>query len=202
MTHTIGRLIQACLDCGGVRHINGRGLCMPCYGRHRRAGTLSTFAASPRGVIRVRDWLATVAGVEGCWPWPGTKSQTTGYGTIQAAGHVLLVHRVAYQLLVGPIPAGLTLDHLCHNAAPVCSNDAACPHRACANPAHLEAVPSGVNTLRGHLISAVNARKTHCNVGHPLGGANLYTVPSNGFRQCRECKRAADRRRYWRMRAR
>lgn len=66
-----------------------------------------------------------------CWPWRGA-IQSKGYGMV---GH-RLVHRVVYELVHGPIPAGLTIDHLCRN-------------RACANPSHLEAVTMKVNYDRG-----------------------------------------------------
>jgi len=188
-----------CRDCRhSTRRVLGRGLCTVCYKRHRRDGSLEAYPRAIYGIERVRRWLATMETEQGCWPWPGSTSQ--GYGEIMDGGRRLLVHRVAYELLVGPIDAGLFIDHLCHNATHVCSDDVHCPHRACANPSHLEPVPSGVNTVRGHTITGRNARKTHCNGGHLLAGKNLYITPGTGFRQCRECKRATDRRLYWRAR--
>jgi len=78
-------------------------------------------------------------------------------------------------MLVGPIPAGLQLDHLCRN-------------RACVRPDHLEPVRSRENTLRGFGPSAINARKTVCAHGHPFDEANTGRSP-NGRRFCRECGR-------------
>jgi HNH endonuclease len=66
-----------------------------------------------------------------CWPWGGT-IQSKGYGLVGGR----LVHRVVYELVRGPIPAGLTIDHLCRN-------------RRCANPSHLEAVTMQENYRRG-----------------------------------------------------
>jgi HNH endonuclease len=103
---------------------------------------------------------------ETCWLWTACLN-SAGYGEFcDRRCRSRLAHRVAYELLVGPIPAGLTLDHLCrvHN---------------CINPAHLEAVTMRVNGLRGDSPPAMNARKTHCKRGHELG--------SN--RQCRVCIR-------------
>ncbi len=77
--------------------------------------------------------------------------------------------------LVGPIPDGLYVDHLCRTPA-------------CINPAHMELVTNGENVLRGVCPAALNARKTHCKRGHPLDGANLRILVSGG-RNCRECNR-------------
>jgi hypothetical protein len=54
-------------------------------------------------------------GAGGCWLWLRNKNNM-GYG-MAWNGKRILAHRMAYELLVGPIPEGLTLDHLCH---PLC----------------------------------------------------------------------------------
>lgn len=72
----------------------------------------------------------------GCWLWTGA-IQTRGYGSTGiGGGRTGLAHRVAYVALVGPIPQGLTLDHLCEV-------------KRCVNPAHLEPVTAAEN-LRRH----------------------------------------------------
>ena len=107
----------------------------------------------------------------GCWDW---QAATVGrdYGVMRIGGRRggnVYAHRIAYELFVGPIPAGLTIDHLCEN-------------RRCVNPSHMEPVTARENTLRGGSASAVNARKTHCPQGHP------YTnVDNRGGRCCRVC---------------
>lgn len=113
-----------------------------------------------------------------CWLWTGSHSRG-GYGQVQIGrrsknGHPspALAHRVAYELFVGPIPEGLTIDHLCRV-------------RHCVNPAHLEPVTRGENTLRGNGACAVNARKTHCKRGHLLDGDNVRLRPTG--RECRAC---------------
>lgn len=109
----------------------------------------------------------------GCWTIPGLKHNGQGYLRLGRDG--VMAHRVFYEDAKGPIPDGLTLDHLCRN-------------RACINPDHLEAVSNRVNVLRGDGSAARRARQTECVRGHALAGANLY-VTALGFRQCVECKR-------------
>lgn len=123
-------------------------------------------------------------GPDECWPWTGALSPK-GYGKFRGAdGRTKQAHRVAYELAVGPIPAGMTIDHV---------RSRGCIHRHCVNPAHLEPVTMGVNVLRGEGPSAQHARATHCPQGHAYSGKNLYVRPSNGGRECRTC-----RRNYWR----
>lgn len=94
-------------------------------------------------------------------------------------GKQRLVHRLAYAWLVGQIPAGLTLDHLCRNTV-------------CVNPLHLEPVTHRVNVLRGQSGVAANARKTGCPQGHPFDEINTYHY--RGQRHCRTCRAEANRR--------
>lgn len=88
----------------------------------------------------------------GCWEWAGARFVSTGYGMLNVRSSVdgkwrpTTAHRVAYELLVGDIPDGLVIDHLCRN-------------HACVNPAHLEAVPQQTNLLRGEHPSAIAARR-------------------------------------------
>lgn len=86
-------------------------------------------------------------GPDECWPWLGG-CQKNGYGQYGTKGE-RLVHRIAYEYLVGPIPEGLVLDHLCHTADPQCADNDKCPHRKCANPNHLEPVTRRENIRRG-----------------------------------------------------
>ena len=127
-----------------------------------------------------RFWSKVVK-TETCWIWKASLS-VGGYGKFALPSRKLIpAHRYAYETLVGPIPVGLQLDHLCRN-------------RACVNPSHLESVTARTNLLRGESLSAQNARKTHCRNGHPLIGDNLvpYSL-SRGQRRCLTCERAYDK---------
>ena len=118
-----------------------------------------------------------------CWEWTAAKS--TGAGVFRLNGANVLAHRFAYEQLVGPIPTGLVLDHLCRN-------------RACVRPDHLEPVTIGENVMRGEGACPRNARKTHCVRGHALSGSNIYESRlKHGHRICRVCasERAITRRR-------
>jgi hypothetical protein len=123
----------------------------------------------------------------GCWHWTGNVAKN-GYGRCRINNCEVSAHRLAYELLVGTIPAGLTIDHTCHNRDENCTAGTACLHRRCVNPSHLEAVPIKTNILRGKTAAGKNARKTACDKGHPLSGDNLYIAPS-GYRFCRICAR-------------
>lgn len=119
----------------------------------------------------------------GCRPWLGVVDPT-GYGQFSIGRRSLRAHRVAYELTFGPIPAGLTIDHVCHNGSG-CTLGKRCPHRRCVEATHLEAVPPGVNTRRGQGVAGINARKTECGkCGEVLKPAEL------GKRRCVPCRTA------------
>lgn len=109
----------------------------------------------------------------GCWNWTRYVMKT-GYCQIMVRGRKQYLHRVTYSTLVGPIPEGLQIDHLCRN-------------RTCCNPEHLEAVTGRVNILRSENFTAKRSRQTHCIHGHPFDEVNTYIAP-NGTRKCRTCR--------------
>jgi len=84
-----------------------------------------------------------------CWLWTGQRN-AQGYGTIYRDG-TKLAHREVYAYEVGPIPAGLALDHRCRR-------------RHCVNPLHLEPVKQSVNERRKFWRNRVKEKK--CQFGH------------------------------------
>lgn len=114
-----------------------------------------------------------------CLVWQGD-TVSGGYGRIRIENRQVLVHRAVYEYFHGPIPDGLTIDHV---------KARGCNFRACCNDAHLEVVTFRANVLRGSSFAAVHAQKTHCARGHLLNGDNL--VPwhrERGRRACRTCR--------------
>jgi len=137
---------------------------------------------------QMRFWRL-VSKTESCWLWTGGKTQgAQGYGCFQVNHVNYRAHRLAYELLRGPIPIGLQLDHLCRNPS-------------CVNPDHLEPVTARENTLRGIGPSAVVYRTRVCMNGHDLNSSPVYTWPS-GKRVCILCRRAARMARYYKAKAR
>lgn len=149
-----------------------------------------------------------------CWEWRGALNN--GYGWLSIDGVSQYAHRRSFVENVGPVPDGLTIDHLCKN-------------RKCVNPTHMEPVTLGQNTrrrfpsyvgnddmskcIRGHdLTPGLNYCRTcafgdgarpyrgpqrdltHCPHGHEYSGTNLI-FNKNGHRVCRKCKAADHQRR-------
>jgi hypothetical protein len=116
-------------------------------------------------------------GPDECWPWTGAV-QSRGYGIFRVDPETLvLAHRLAYELAVGPIADGLDIDHV---------HDRGCTTTLCCNWGHLEPVTNAENHRRG-----AHARKTHCPKGHPYAGENLR-VDKRGSRHCRTCQRESN----------
>ncbi len=120
----------------------------------------------------------------GCWEWIGLRTEL-GYGRFTIDGQGRKAHRMAYELLIGPIPEGLEPDHLCRNHGCV---------KVIADgfgPAHLELVTHQENLLRGVGFAAQHAKAKHCPQGHPYDPRNTYR-DTKGRRYCITCRRARD----------
>lgn len=128
----------------------------------------------------------------GCWHWMAQRNEG-GYGRVRGDGgtksRTMQAHRYLYEHMVGPIPEGMTLDHLCGV-------------RHCVNPAHLDPCTIGENTRRSPRTAAsLNAAKTHCVRGHTLTGRNVR-LDKDGNRLCRRCRADEALRRYHEKRGR
>jgi hypothetical protein len=158
---------------GCERPHQARGWCELHYRRWRKRGDPLATSTPTRatGTTEERFW-AKVDATGDCWEW-NTEHLLAGYGRFWDGKRDVYSHRFAWETLVGPVPAGLQLDHLCRN-------------RACCNPDHLEVVTPKINALRGEGPSAANARKTHCLNNHEFTDENTANR-SDGGRRCRKC---------------
>ena len=152
---------RTCIDCGKPVDRRSR-RCLPCH-------------VTARVVDPEQRFMRHVEKSDECWLWRGAK-HGFGYGQFHGSqGKMVDAHRFAYEMFVGPIPEGLTIDHLCRI-------------RNCVNPAHLEPVTLRENILRGE---NANKSKTHCKRGHPFDSRNTYW--RQGERSCRTCRAARSR---------
>lgn len=112
-----------------------------------------------------------------CWLWTaGTDGR--GYGAVNPPTKkrgMVKAYRVSYEMVVGPIPPGLAIDHLCRVTL-------------CVNPHHLEPVTAAENNRRGQGFAYWQRQKTHCPKGHPYDEENTYVLPSRPTaRYCKAC---------------
>lgn len=113
----------------------------------------------------------------GCWEW--TRARWNGYGKTDVTGRTRRVYQVTWEAIIGPVPDGLELDHLCRN-------------RACANPDHLEPVTHAENMGRAANLEREPAATAGawgnplCPAGHVKDRRN-----SQGWMVCSECMKTA-----------
>lgn len=123
----------------------GRGWCSKHYqrarrnggdplanGRHRkgRGGWFEKVPVEDRFWSHVNFLTPT-----GCWIYDIGDNTATGYATTSVNGKTVRAHRWAWEHFNGPIPEGLTIDHLCRT-------------RTCMNPNHMELVTPSENSRR------------------------------------------------------
>ena len=91
-------------------------LCWKHYKRWRNHGSIELI----RGGDPFVRFMAKVKKTPSCWLWTGTQQRNSSYGQFWRKGKLVRPHRFAYEYFVGPIPDGLTIDHLC--GVPLCVN--------------------------------------------------------------------------------
>lgn len=140
--HTPEELVLTCEICGRV-FSSGYGSAYRCHMiAHSQA--------------EANFWRQVIQDDEtGCWEWQASKIDK-GYPRFTVCRVHILAYRYAYELLEGPVPEGLELDHLCRNPS-------------CVNPGHLEPVTHLENTRRGHRDTKQPC--PHCD--RSMGRANL-----------------------------
>lgn len=120
-----------------------------------------------------------------CWIWRGGKTGGHGYGCIAVAprGTSRLTHIVAYEALVGPIPDGMKVIHLCST-------------RTCWNPNHLK-LGTYADVVAYHQVGKRSgmrrAARTHCARGHEYTPENCGRG-EDGARFCCTCNRDNNKR--------
>jgi len=118
-----------------------------------------------------RFWRKVIPGRNGCLEFTSCVGPS-GYGNFRYKGRMRRAHRFIYQTLIGEIPEGLELNHICWN-------------RACVNVNHLEAVTHQKN-------AAYRVRAGYCINGHELTTENTF-YRKDGYKECYECKRRHSR---------
>lgn len=121
---------------------------------------------------------AMVVNTDDCWVYAGA-IYPNGYGRVDVnvggCSTSRRAHRIMYESIVGEIPEGLVMDHLCRV-------------RLCINPDHLEPVTHAENSRRGIPGVNHNSLKTFCAQGHEFDQENTYR--HGGKRLCRKCRAA------------
>jgi hypothetical protein len=138
------------------------------------------FPLTPREIAKLADHCRIDENE--CWIWIGTR-RANGYGQVGLRGSLWFTHRLFYELLIGHVPEGDVLDHLCRVTL-------------CCNPFHLQPVAHLTNICRGNVHSGADhylGSRTHCIHGHPLSGDNVHYYTIGGRHRQRVCRACSAR---------
>lgn len=160
---------------------------MPCARREHHRGTEVRIAihqslpiAEAERLGRDRILGRIIQTRSGCWEWQGFRHHS-GYGAVNWRGKPWRVHRLAYRLWKGEIPAGLDVCHACDN-------------KPCCNPDHLWAGDQRANSLDVVLKGQHTlAKRTHCRYGHSYAEHGARYANKKTWRECKACGRARAR---------
>lgn len=97
-----------------------------------------------------------------CWVWHGFRN-VGGYGRISVKSRQTLVHRLVYEMLIGPIPDGLCVLHTCDNPP-------------CVNPAHLHLGDRRENLLEAYARKCHPGQKSENNGNAKLTHADVEAI--------------------------
>jgi len=118
--------MKTCSIEGCENELRARGWCPTHWKRWKVHGDPNVCTTNRHIPLADRFWMKVAKG-PGCWNWTGSLV-TAGYGSIMervdGRNHHHVAHRLSYELMVGPIPEGMMIDHRCFN-------------RKCVNPEHL-----------------------------------------------------------------
>jgi hypothetical protein len=121
-------LTRTCEFEGCGRKHKGRGFCGPHLSQARKGQPLKPITKTLP--FADRFWLKVDKSTE-CWLWTATTIKG-GYGHVGKDGKLVLAHRASYEMAYGPIPAGMQVDHKCHQTS-------------CVRPDHLQVVTQHLN---------------------------------------------------------
>lgn len=151
-----------CLVDGCNKRVKARGWCNPHYMNWWRRGDPLAYAVVP---TEAELFDAKVNRTQTCWLWTGAVDKVTGYGQFRGHGRLRKAHRVSYERDVGPIPAGLDLDHVYANG---------CRHRHCVRPDHLEPVTRAENLRRANSGKLTNEQRVE--IAERFPNENRHTL--------------------------
>ncbi|WRS30563.1 HNH endonuclease signature motif containing protein [Actinomycetaceae bacterium MB13-C1-2] len=156
--------MRECQIAGCARRVKARGFCDTHYHQDRRARGYKKpkRKISDPGVLDDFNAKILVRGDDECWPWEGGFN-SKNYGVFSLEGVAKLAHRVAWEQANGPIPADMTVDHLCQN-------------KKCMNTAHMEIVSRAENSRRA-------GRPLECRHGAPI----IYKRDGVTVQDCQQC---------------